>query len=164
MTKDFLEKYPNYKEYYKNFLGGWSFEDGDKTLTITDITEREMYDAQTDGTKVELTLSFAEEQLPMVLNVTNADTIAEVLGTGDWSKWIGQRIIVGTAKVKAFGKIHDAIRVRNQRPATETYTCERCGQVIKEGKRLVEQTRADFGQALCIDCARKAKAERDGNL
>ena len=104
MTKDFLEKYPNYKEYYKNFLGGWSFEDGDKTLTITDITEREMYDAQTDGTKVELTLSFAEEQLPMVLNVTNADTIAEVLGTGDWSKWIGQRIIVGTAKVKAFGK------------------------------------------------------------
>ena len=162
MTKDFLEKYPNYKEYYKNFLGGWSFEDGDKTLTITDITEREMYDAQTDGTKVELTLSFAEEQLPMVLNVTNADTIAEVLGTGDWSKWIGQRIIVGTAKVKAFGKIHDAIRVRNQRPATETFICERCGQVIKEGKKLVLQTRADFGQALCIDCARKAKAERDG--
>lgn len=158
MNKDFLEKYPSYKDYYKNFLGAWSFENGDKVLTISDIDETEMYDQETGGTKVELTLHFLEEPLPMVLNVTNADTIAYVLGTGDWAKWIGQKIQVGTAKVKAFGKIHDAIRVRDQKPApAETYVCERCGQVIKEGRRLVEQTRADFGQALCLDCARKAK-------
>lgn len=165
MNREFLEKYPSYKNYFKNFLGGWSFENGDRTLTIRDIGEQEMYDQETGGKKVEPVIWFEEEQLPMVLNVTNGDTIAKVLGTGQWQNWIGQRIIVGTEKVRAFGKVTMAIRVKDEIPApAETYVCERCGQVIKEGRRLVEQTRADFGQALCIDCARKAKAERDGNL
>ncbi|MBQ3321918.1 MAG: hypothetical protein IJH05_03625 [Firmicutes bacterium] len=160
MNKDFLNRYPSYKDYYKNFLGGWSFEDGDKTLTIRDIDETEMYDQETGGKKIELTLHFVEESLPMVLNVTNADTIASVLGTGDWGKWIGQQIIVGTSKVKAFGKIHDAIRVRDQKPTAEQYFCDRCGQPVKEGKKLVVQTRQDFGQTLCLECARKANEER----
>lgn len=162
MNREFFEKYPSYKNYFKNFLGGWSFENGKRTLTIKDVGEQEMYDQETGGKKVEPVIWFEEEQLPMVLNVTNGDAIAKVLGTGDWSRWIGGRIIVGTEKVRAFGKVTMAIRVKDEKPEpAETYICERCGQVIKEGRRLVEQTRADFGQALCIDCARKAKAERD---
>ena len=122
-----------------------------------------MYDQETGGKKVEPVIWFEEEQLPMVLNVTNGDTIAKVLGTGNWKNWIGKRIIVGAEKVRAFGKVTMAIRVKDEIPApAEEYICERCGQVIKEGKRLAMQTRADFGQMLCLDCARKAKAERDG--
>ena len=33
--KDFV----HYQEYFKTFLGGWSFENGDKTLTIKKIGE-----------------------------------------------------------------------------------------------------------------------------
>lgn len=115
MTK-ITDKYSHYQEYFKSFLGGWSFEDGDKTLTITNVDEQEMFDASTGKKKTELCLFFKEEELPMVLNVTNAQTIAEVLKTDIMSEWIGKQIIVGQSKVKAFGKEHLAIRVRNKLP------------------------------------------------
>ena len=43
--------YVHYQEYFKTFLGGWSFENGDETLTIKSIDEEEMYDAETGGKK-----------------------------------------------------------------------------------------------------------------
>ena len=154
--------YMHYQEYFKNFLGSWTFAGGDKTLTIRRVQEAEMYDAENGGKKTEPVVYFEELDLPMVLNLTNAEMIARVTGTDVMGEWVGKKIVVGTSKVKAFGQVHDAIRVRDQAPTEEVYTCERCGQVIKEGKKLVLQTRADFGQALCIDCARKAKAEQNG--
>ena len=76
-----MANYVHYQEYFKSFLGGWSFENGDKTLTISKIGEEEMYDANTGGKKTGLVMHFEEENLPMVLNVTNCETIAEVIGT-----------------------------------------------------------------------------------
>lgn len=110
------EEYVRYQDYFKTFLGGWSFEDGDKTLTIKDVKEEEMYDAQTQGKKKGLCVWFKEEKLPMVLNVTNAETIAMVCGSDRMSDWKGKRITVGQSSVKAFGKVQKVIRVRPEAP------------------------------------------------
>lgn len=162
-----MANYVHYQEYFKTFLGGWSFENGDETLTIKSIGEEEMYDAETGGKKKGLVCHFEEKDLPMVLNVTNCDTIAEVVGSDKLADWIGRKIIIGTSKIKAFGKMHDAIRVRNTKPDETEYKCEDCGATIKAaaGKQpseLVEIAKRNTGRALCLDCMKKAKeAEQD---
>lgn len=114
------KQYTHYQEYFKSFLGGWSFENGDETLTIKDVIEEEMYDAQSQGKKKGLCLHFEEKELPMVLNTTNAETIALVTGSDKLVDWIGKRIVVGQSKIKAFGKEQLVIRVRNELPKEKT--------------------------------------------
>lgn len=155
-----------YEVYYKTFLGGWSFQGGDKTLTIKSIGKQEMYDMETGGQKTGITLMFEEEELPMVMNITNASTIAEVLGTNIVEDWIGHKIIVGTSRIKAFGKMHDAIRVRNQKPDEDEYICEECGSILKSaaGKQpseLAEISKRNTGKILCLACMKKAKEEQN---
>ena len=116
MTGKKLDLYSNYNEYFKNFLGGWSFEKGDETLTITDVTTEEMYDSQNGGKKEAPCLHFKEKELPMVLNKTNADTVARVTGSEIPNDWIGKKIIVGQQKIRAFGKEQLVIRVRDEQP------------------------------------------------
>ena len=120
-------KYRNYQEFYANYLGGWSFADGDQILTIKDVEEQEVRIKDKDsGTEVKLTVTFQETDLPLVLNRTNADMIAKVTGTSFTGDWIGKKIKVGTSKVRAFGDVWDAVRVRDEKitaaasePATE---------------------------------------------
>lgn len=161
-----MANYVHYQEYFKTFLGGWSFENGDETLTIKSVQEEEMYDAETGGKKKGLAVRFEEKDLPMVLNVTNASTIADVTGSSKLADWIGKRIIVGTSKVKAFGRMHDAIRVRDQKPDDREYVCEDCGTVIKPaaGKQpseLAEISKRNTGRVLCVACMKKAKEEQE---
>ena len=111
-----MTEYIHYQEYFKSFLGGWSFENGDETLTITSVAEEEMYDATTQGKKKGLCLRFKEKDLPMVLNVTNSETIASVVGSDKLADWIGKKIVVGQSKIRAFGKEQLVIRVRSQKP------------------------------------------------
>lgn len=159
--------YVRYQEYFKTFLGGWTFEDGDKTLTIKSVGEEEMYDAETGGKKKALAMRFEELDLPMVLNVTNSETIAGVVGSDRLDDWIGHKVIVGTSKVKAFGKVHDAIRVRPEKPDEKTYICEDCGDVIrpaagKQPSQLAEISKRNTGRVLCVACMKKAKEAQNG--
>ena len=162
-----MANYIRYQEYFKTFLGGWTFEDGDRTLTIKSVAEEEMYDSETQGKKKALALRFEELELPMVLNVTNAETIAAVVGSDRFADWIGHKIIVGSSRVKAFGKIYDAIRVRPDKPDDMEYICEDCGSVIraaagKQPSQLAEISKRNTGRVLCLNCMKKAK-EESGN-
>ena len=157
-----MGKYVRYQEYFKTFLGGWSFADGDKVLTISKVGEEEFRDAESGGTKKGLVIHFKEEELGMVLNVTNAATIAAVTGTDVMDEWVGKKISVGTSKVKAFGQVHDAIRVRSEKPDDELIICEGCGSVItaaagKQPSELAEISKRNTGRVLCLACMKKAK-------
>ena len=52
---------------------------------------------------------------PLILNKTNMKIISKVLDTPYIEEWAGKSIIIYSAKVKAFGDIVDAIRVKNQK-------------------------------------------------
>ena len=109
-------KYKNYKSFNSSYIGGWTFEDGDKVLTIKDVQPMMVRNEKNQSGEEKMCILFEETDKPMVLNSTNNDTITKVLGSSLFDNWIGKQILIGTEKVRAFGDIWDAVRVRPELP------------------------------------------------
>lgn len=123
-------KYKNFRSFNSNYIGGWTFADGDKILTIKDVISANVKNEKNQSGEEKICVVFAELDKPMVLNSTNNDTITRVIGSPQFADWIGHRIKVGTEKVRAFGDVWDAVRVRDETP-TET-TEPKLSQTQKE--------------------------------
>ncbi len=57
---------------------------------------------------------FEEDGKGLVCNKTNAKTIAQVLGSGDFDEWIGSKINLYRAEVDFQGEMVEAIRVKRK--------------------------------------------------
>lgn len=90
-------------------LGGKSF-----TLTIRNVTLEDVGHGAEKESK--LTLAFEKATKMMLLNRTNAMIIASMYGP-ETDAWKGKAVIVYSARVKAFGAWHDALRIKEQIPA-----------------------------------------------
>ena len=120
-------KYKNYKSFNSSYIGGWTFEDGDKVLTIKDVQPMMVRNEKNQSGEEKMCIIFEEIDKPMVLNSTNNDTITKLLGSSLFDNWQGKQIQLGTEKVRAFGDIWDAVRVRPELPkpkATDLITPE----------------------------------------
>lgn len=162
-----MANYVRYQEFYKSFLGGWSFADGDETLTIKDIKVETVRNPKTMEEAPKVKMWFEEKALPMVVNVTNAEMIADIVGSDKFSDWIGKKIVVGSSPVQVGRNTVDAIRVRSTKPDDKTYICEECGSILKSaaGKQpseLAEISKRNTGRVLCLACMKKAKEESNG--
>lgn len=136
----YFDKEKQYQEYFKNFLGAWSFKDGDVILTISDVKEMDMFDLKTGGRKTAPCILFKENDLPLVLNLTNAETVARLTGSDIPKDWIGKRIKLGQETIKVAGKLTTGVRVRNE--------------VIKDREKMSEAQKAkilDMADAGIID-------------
>jgi hypothetical protein len=103
-------------------LGGHNLEEGEEICaTIAGVGSEQVYDKEDKQNKDLVVLKFQGNIPPMALNITNADTISLIHGN-KYSDWVGKRILIHTAKVKAFGKMHDALRVRPKVPRENDYT------------------------------------------
>ena len=125
-------KYKNYKSFNSSYIGGWTFEDGDKVLTIKDVQPMMVRNEKNQSGEEKMCILFEETDKPMVLNSTNNETITNVLGSSLFDNWIGKQILIGTEKVKAFGDIWDAVRVRPELPkpkTTDPITPEQIAQI-----------------------------------
>ena len=151
------------------FLGSYSLEDGkDIVLTIDFIRVEPV--TGSDGKKENLPVChWKENQKGMILNATNMKMIAKVLGSSYVEDWSGRQIQIGIEKVRAFGDLVEALRVRKFAPRTQTQSktesseliCEGCGQVIKSAYSLTpqqiwENTFQKYGKHYCADCGVKA--------
>ena len=127
------------KTHYKKFLnpdylGAYALEDGrDIILTIGSIKQDTV--VGTDGKKEVCSVChFRENVKPMILNATNSKTIAKLFDSPYVEDWIDHRIQIGIERVKAFGDVWDALRVRAFHPvpaAEEIPTvCADCGAEI----------------------------------
>lgn len=153
-----------------NYLGAYSIENGqDLILTIDYVREEKV--TGTDGKKDDCVVCHFKEReaKPMILNSTNMKMITKIFGTPFIEEWQGRQIQIGIEKVKAFGEIVEALRVRKIVPQTTApaIRCEKCGAYIKPyGKSTAAQmasyTKNKYGQALCAACA-TAEAERINN-
>ena len=61
-------------------------------------------------------LYFHGKKKALVLNVTNANMIADIIGTDELDDWVDHAIEIYPARVDFKGKQVDAIRVRDTRP------------------------------------------------
>ena len=151
-----------------NYMGSWDLEElpnREVTLTIERIVDE---DVVTNGkTEVCTTCHWTDAAYkPMILNVSNKKTIAKLYKTKDTEKLRGKSVIIGIERVKAFGGIHDALRIRPRMPQTKSAVapkCEDCGASIgASGSMAPDQvaayTKKKYGQCLCAECA-TAKAK-----
>lgn len=147
-----------------NYLGAYSIEDGkDLILTVRKVVQETVIG--TDGKKEDCIVCYWQEnQKPMILNVTNCKAIQKLLNTPYIEQWAGHRLQIGVEKVKAFGDVVDALRIRKKLPAAAEAPigCADCGQVIAPAynmtaSQLAAYTEKQYGRKLCAACAKKAK-------
>ncbi|MBR4577377.1 MAG: hypothetical protein IKO25_09245 [Clostridia bacterium] len=150
------------KLFNPNYLGAYAFETGEeKPVTISSIKEEEV--TSTEGKKENcLVCTFKEPEKPLILNKTNCKTIEKLYNEPDIDQWPGKGIILYVAKVKAFGELTDAVRIRSVKP----FLCSACGGIItgcknKTHAEIYELTRKKYGKALCPACATKAAQKEE---
>ena len=146
----------------KNYLGSWDVPDGeDLVLTIDHCEQNDVQNER--GTEKKLVLHFKEKNYkPMILNTVNSESISEAHGSKKVENWKGKRIAIYTEKVKAFGSMRDALRVRSYAPKETEVYCEDCGQLVTahDGfsvNKIVTRSQALFGKNYCWDCSIKHK-------
>ncbi len=84
------------------------------TLTISNVSLEDVGHGAEKESK--LTLAFEKATKMMLLNRTNAMIIASLYGP-ETDAWKGKAVTVYSARVKAFGAWHDALRIKEQVPA-----------------------------------------------
>ena len=154
-----------------NFLGSWDLYDvsgKEITVSIKDIKDEQVIN---NGQKETCTVCYFNENVkPMILNLTNKKTITKLYRTKRVSQLKGKYIIIGYDKVKAFGKVSDALRVRSRIPEHTTHEpeilCEKCGKPICAAKgmtirEMADYTKSKYGNALCRECAAEMYKEKE---
>lgn len=147
-----------------DYLGAYSVMDAGHDLVLTIKNVKEELVSGTDGKKEQCVVAyFAEGCKPMILNKTNMKAIEKLYGTPFIEEWVGKRIQVYSARVKAFGETVDALRIRPTIPKAPVIKCEECGNDVKPaGKFTAEQVaslnKQRYGKVLCADCSSKLKA------
>ena len=155
-----------------NYLGSWDVEETPKkelVLTIEKIVDEEVV---TNGKSEICTVAHFTDKAykPMIFNITNKKRLCKLYKTKETDKLKGKAVVIGIEKVKAFGDVHDALRIKPRIPepakAAAAIKCEECGNDISAyGSMTPEQVAAytlkQYGKKLCIDCGAKAKGAKE---
>lgn len=146
----------------KNYLGSWDVPEGEDLILTVDHCERNEVQNER-GAEKKLVMYFKEKGYkPMILNTVNSEAISEAYGSKRVEDWEGKKIAITTEKVKAFGSMKDALRIRPYKPKVTEAFCEECGSEIERHgdysvNKIVMMTEARYGKKLCWNCAKKAK-------
>lgn len=153
-----------------NYLGSWDLEDmpgREAVLTIGSIRDEEVV---TNGKSEVCTVCYwtGNGFKPMILNVTNKKTLCRLYKTKSTEKLCGKSVIIGIEKVRAFGAVHDALRIRSRMPqqAEAVQNCQNCGNPIAAYDRMdpaqtAAYTAKKYGRPLCAACASAIAAGGD---
>lgn len=148
-----------------NYLGAYSLDDGkDIVLTIREVKMEPVIGS--DGKREDCAVCYWQEnEKPMIMNTTNLKMVAKLTNSPYIEKWPGTPVQIGTEKVRAFGTVTDALRIRDVKPSKnakeQPIACEDCGQVIRPSFGMTAAQWAAYckekmGKSLCEDCANKA--------
>jgi hypothetical protein len=105
MSKAFQEAYGN------KFMSAHDLPKvGSVKIVVRELYWSEFKDFKSGKLVPKIVLEFDEPWLPLILNPTNAASIARVLGE-DEDKWVGYAIAFIRVKIDVNGQLKDAIRV-----------------------------------------------------
>lgn len=102
-----------YKLFPSRYVAAVDLNGHDVTVVIKNVVMEEM--GAPPQAEEKPVAYFVKAKKAMVLNKTNAMNIAGLYGP-DTDQWAGKSVTLYSAKVKAFGAVHDAIRIRPQVP------------------------------------------------
>lgn len=137
-----------------NYVGSWDLADDngkyhEKQVTIESVKKETVHDGR--GGSEECTVVYLKETKPMVANSTNLRSIARICGSPYIEDWGGHQINLFVTQVKAFGEMHDAIRVKKPTPTKakpdNTLTPQRFKDALKaieDGKTTADKVRNSF--------------------
>lgn len=114
---------PSHTTHWKNLfpnkmllLGSQNLNQGEELIAkIKSVGLKEI--KNTSGKTETVSVVEFENAPPMVLNITNAKTIANLYGEL-YSDWVGCSVQIYATKVKAFGQEQTALRIREAIPNT----------------------------------------------
>lgn len=146
------------------YLGSWDLEDcpnREITLVIDRIVDEEVVAA---GQKEICTVCHWTDKAykGMILNITNKKQLAKLYKTVDSEKLRGKAVTIGIEKVRAFGDVYDALRIRPKIPVQPKQgslpKCESCGKDISGTSgmtpdQVAAYTKKKYGKCLCGECA-----------
>jgi hypothetical protein len=150
-----------------DYLGAYSLDNGqggytDVTATIASVKVENVTGA--DGKKEDcMVMRFKENRIgtvdmkPMILNITNAKTLEKLFKTPYVEDWANRRITIGTERIKAFGDIVDALRIRKTLPREQNIVkCADTGKKITATEKMTAEqiiavTQKRYGRALCAE-------------
>ena len=157
-----------------DYLGAYSLASGDgyeeKIVKITMVRQEKV--TGPDG-KQEMCMvaHLADGLKPMILNRTNCKAIEKVVGSSFIEDWAGHCVTVYVAKVKAFGEVVDALRIRPTKPKAKEpakpITCDACGEELKPAFGMNVQQLAEYskrhcgGKVYCKSCMEAFKQAQD---
>ena len=150
------------RQVLKPYLGHWDVpENGDLVLTIDKVYEEDVKNEH--GTERKPVMYWQEPNYkPMIINKTNNDSITALYGRRtERNTWEGKKIALYSAVVPRSSDGH-GLRIRDYKPEPDEYVCENCGAVIVDSgkfkaKNIAKSSYNQFGQVLCMDCAKAAK-------
>lgn len=102
-----------------DFIGVWSLDGSDKTVTITRVEAGSVGGQKGKKKDRKAILHFREFGQPMACNVTNAKTIAGMYGP-DVSKWAGKKVTLFPTTTNFGGETVECIRIRPTVPRGES--------------------------------------------
>lgn len=98
-----------------NYLGAWDIEN-DTNVTILSITQEKIKPNASAPEEECVVMKLKEFNKPMIVNKTNLKAIEKATGSAYIEDWKGRQIILFSTKVRAFGDMVDALRVRQFAP------------------------------------------------
>ena len=157
------------KLFNPNYLGAYSLDPGkDLILTIKQIKVEAITNC--DGKKEDAAvIRFDENVKPMILNSTNSKTIKKIYNSPYLEDWVGKKIQLYAANIKAFGEVMEALRVRDYKPKVKDLTpvkleCEMCSKKIEgtnglTAEAIARATKKKYGDFICSECAISLKTK-----
>jgi hypothetical protein len=131
-----------------DYIGAYSLEPKQELTVMIEKVEKRLVKGA-DGKQEHCIVADLKGQKPMILNRTNCKTISKVYGTPYIEEWAGKSITLYAAKVKAFGELVEALRVKDVipnlpelTPAHEKWAGAK--EAIKAGTYTIEQLKKHF--------------------
>lgn len=121
-----------------NYIGAYSLQPGEeRTVEIVKVVKESV--KGTDGKAEDCTVAYLKDSKPMILNATNCKTLSKIYGTPYIEEWAGKSVIIHSEKVKAFGDVVDALRIKPTKPILPELTpahpaWNEAAKAVKAGK------------------------------
>jgi hypothetical protein len=108
----------HFKKFFDHrFISAEELDNREVILTISEVKKEEVFNMREQDKEMKAAIKFKETDKMMVLNVTNAKSIATILGTPHVEQWIGQRICLYPTAVRVGREMVSGIRIKKV-PAT----------------------------------------------